>query len=114
MNEQPLNTRILRRLFAHHLGHEQGVSCSRLAQAVGASERDVRAAITELRLEEEPIGAHPRWGYFIIATPAEKKATCDFLRSRAMTSLKLEARLRRVPLGELVGQLNLQLLEDAP
>lgn len=111
MTDVPLPERILKRLFAWHIGHGRGVRCRVLAQAVRASEREVREAITALRLAGEPIGAHPRWGYYIIETPEERRETCDFLRSRALHSLKLEARLLKVSPATLAGQMALELEE---
>ena len=35
--------------------------------------------------------------------------TCRFLRGRALHSLQLEARLRKLPMQELVGQISLNL-----
>ena len=50
----------------------------------------------------------PETGYYIAATAAELDQTCAFLRSRAMRSLTLEARLRQIPLPDLLGQLHLR------
>jgi biotin operon repressor len=110
VSERTLSDRVLGRLCAFHAGQAHGVRCKALADALGASERDLRVAITALREAGHPICGHPASGYFYARTPDELRETCDFLRNRALTSLRLEARLRRVPLGELVGQLSLDLL----
>jgi hypothetical protein len=51
---------------------------------------------------------HPATGYFIASNREELEETCQFLRSRAMHSLVLEAKLRGLPLADLVGQLRLK------
>lgn len=113
MTEQPLMQRVRERLARLHRGKGRGIACRDLAEVLDASQREVRAAITELRLAGEPVCGHPRTGYFLARTPEELNATCDFLRNRALHSLQLEARLRKVPLQSLVGQLSLNLFEDA-
>ena len=72
---------------------------------LGCPARHVRSLVSELRLEGIAICGHPRTGYFIAATAEELLETCAFLRARAMHSLVLESRLRRIPLGELLGQM---------
>jgi biotin operon repressor len=112
-SEAPLGARIRERLSRKHRGKGHGVPCRELAEALDASPREVRSAITELRLAGVPVCGHPRTGYFLARTAAELNETCDFLRNRALHSLQLEARLRKVPLQRLVGQLSLNLFEDA-
>jgi len=109
MIPQPLQGRVLARLYAFHEGRARGVRCKALAAALEASERAVRAAIASLREAGQPICGKPASGYFYARTPEELRETCDFLRSRALTSLTLEARLRKVPLAELAGQMLLEL-----
>jgi biotin operon repressor len=111
--DEPLLDRMRERLRKRHKGRGHGVSCRDLAEALDASPREVRSAITDLRLAGVPVCGHPRTGYFLARTAAELNETCDFLRNRALHSLQLEARLRKVPLQRLVGQLSLNLFEDA-
>lgn len=89
-------------------GKAKGTGARELAQMVGLSERDLREAISELRMEGIAVCGHPRTGYFIAATAEELDETCAFLRDRAMHSLTLESKLRHVPLPELLGQLRLK------
>lgn len=89
-------------------GKANGTGARELAQMVGLSERDLREAISELRMEGIAVCGHPRTGYFIAATAEELDETCAFLRDRAMHSLTLESKLRHVPLPELLGQLRLK------
>lgn len=104
--------------LARHVGQENGVSVARLvveltgtsitARAHDAHARRVRALVSDLRVEGVAICAHPSDGYFIARTPEELQQCCSFLRSRAMHSLVLESRLRKIPLPELLGQLRLE------
>jgi biotin operon repressor len=95
----------LQALLARHIGAERGLSAAELARAAGVSERAVRKAISDLRGEGVAVCGHPRTGYYIAATADELERTCAFLRARAMHSLVLEARLRRISLPDLIGQL---------
>jgi biotin operon repressor len=102
----PKASALLAYLSAHQ-GADKGVTCARVAAWFGWSERDVRKFTSELREQGHAVCGHPRSGYYIAETPAELEESCRFLRSRAMHSLTLEARLRRVSLPTLLGQLNL-------
>lgn len=97
----------LLRALQHHVGKASGVSAEGLATALGANKRAVRHLVSELREAGIAVCGHPRTGYFIAATAEELQETCAFLRERAMHSLVLEARLRNVPLPDLLGQLKL-------
>ncbi len=91
-----------------HVGANNGVTAEQLGKALGINKRTVRTHVTELRLEGIAVCGHPTTGYYIAATDADIEATCSFLRSRAMHSLTLESRLRRVTLPELLGQMRLK------
>ena len=95
-------------LLSARPGRGHGIGARDLAQMAGLSERDLREAISELRMEGIAICGTPKSGYFIAATPEELEETCAFLRDRAMHSLTLESKLRHVPLPELLGQLRLK------
>lgn len=88
-------------------GRAHGVTAQAIAFNLGCSERVVRQLITELREDGVAACGHPSTGYFIAETREEIEETCAFLRSRAMHSLVLEAKLRGMPLADLVGQLHL-------
>jgi len=94
-------------LLERHIGRDQGITAAAIALALECPERTVRELITELRMDGIAVCGHPSSGYFVAATPEELQETLNFLRSRAMHSLVLEARLRNVPLADLVGQLRL-------
>lgn len=94
-------------LLEAHVGRDKGITAARIAQILACPERTVRELVTELRTDGVAVCGHPADGYFIAATREELEDTCAFLRSRAMHSLVLEAKLRGMPLADLVGQLHL-------
>jgi len=98
---------LLQVLAQYHTGQAKGVGADLLAARVCTSERTLRQLVTELREDGVAIVGTPTTGYYIAETAAELERCCAFLRSRAMHSLHIEAQLRRVPLADLVGQLNL-------
>lgn len=93
--------------LSSHIGAGRGITARHLAARLDCPARRVRALVTEAREEGTAICGHPRTGYFIAETAEELEETCQFLRSRALHSLLLESRLRRVPLADLLGQLHL-------
>jgi predicted DNA-binding transcriptional regulator YafY len=96
-------------VLQQHKGRETGIRCRDLAEAVDAGPREIRDAVTELRRAGVPVCGHPKAGYFIAATKAELDETCGFLHGRAMTSLEIEAALKRTHVAELLGQMKLGL-----
>lgn len=95
-------------LLAAHQGVGNGIRVDAIARALKIDPRTVRRLVSEARAEGVAIAAHPGTGYFIARTPDEIEMCCAFLRSRAMHTLGLEARLRKIPLPELIGQLRLK------
>lgn len=100
-------TALLNRLQQHQ-GADNGITAEALANALGTTKRNVRTMVSELRLEGTAICGHPRTGYFIAANDQEIENTCKFLRSRALHSLALEAKLRKIALPDLIGQMRLK------
>ena len=94
-------------ILQRHVGRLNGVTAAVLALDLDINERQVRHFVSELRLEGIAICGHPKTGYFIAANGEELEMCCAFLRSRAMHSLVLESRMRKLTLGELLGQLRL-------
>lgn len=94
-------------LLTRHIGKGNGIGVKALATQLGTTERHVRTLTSELREDGHAVCGTPQDGYYIAATPEELQNTCEFLRSRAMHSLTLESRLRRIPLTDLLGQLHL-------
>ena len=93
-------------ILARHIGRGNGITAKQLADANDLPERKVRLFISELRDDGNAICGTPQDGYFIAQTPEELEETCEFLRHRAMHSLHLESRLRKIPLADLLGQLH--------
>lgn len=98
-------------LLSHHIGKGNGVGVKQLALQLGidgpSADRRVRHLVTALREDGHAVCGTPADGYYIAATPEELQHTCEFLRGRAMHSLTLESRLRKIPLADLLGQLHL-------
>jgi biotin operon repressor len=91
-----------------HIGKANGISADHLAQVLGCNARKVRVYISQARRDGAAVCGTPETGYYIAANAEELEETCQFLRSRALHSLSLEAVLRRVPLVDLIGQLHLR------
>lgn len=102
----PTNNNILA-VLSRHIGKGNGITVKTLVLAVGISARSIRHAISDLREEGHAICGTPTDGYYIAATPEELEHTCQFLHSRALHSLTLESRLRKIPLVDLLGQMHL-------
>lgn len=94
-------------LLAHHIGKGNGIGVKQLAQQLGIVERRARKIISDLRQEGHAVCGTPADGYYIAATADELERTCAFLHRRALHSLTLEARLKKIPLADLLGQLHL-------
>lgn len=93
-------------VLSRHIGRGNGISMRELELQLDMLGRAVRKHISDLRDDGNAICGTPKDGYFIAATPEELETTCEFLRSRAMHSLGLESKLRRIPLPDLLGQLH--------
>ena len=100
--------------LAHQVGAGNGIHVAELVRRITGQqvshallERRVRQHITDLRMEGAHICGHPASGYYMAETAKELEDTCAFLRARAMSSLVIESRLRKVSLPELLGQLAL-------
>lgn len=101
--------------LSQHIGKERGITASDLVSQITWSVatpgecRHLRHVIEELRNEGQHICAHPSLGYFIAANEKELNQTCEFLFHRAMTSLTQVAKMKKVSLPDLRGQLGLKL-----
>lgn len=102
-------------------GEANGLTVGHLVAAVTgkvhhslALERHLRRVIEALRCNGHPVCALPGRGYFLAETNAELEHTCEFLYSRAMTSLRQVAAIKRVSLPDLRGQLRLPAEEQNP
>lgn len=95
-------------ILSAHIGKKNGITALNLAEYLDTYARQVRTLITELRKDGIAVCGKPETGYYIAADAEELEETCQFLRGRALHSLGLEARLRKVPLADLVGQMRLK------
>ena len=95
-------------VLSRHIGKGHGLGVAALALQVGLQQRQVRKFVTDLRQDGVAVCGTPTHGYYIAGTAEELDETCQFLRQRALHSLTLESRLRKVPLADLVGQLHLR------
>lgn len=105
---EQLAARLLARLAERHTGKARGIGAEQLAHELGITERVLRSLVSDLREAGTAVSATPETGYYIAQTAAELEESCDFLRSRALHSLRMEAQLRRIPLPDLLGQLHLE------
>ena len=94
-------------LLSRRIGKGNGIGVKALAQQLDTTERHIRTLVSELREDCHAICGTPKDGYYIAANAEELERTCDFLHRRAMHSLTLLARLRKIPLPDLIGQLHL-------
>lgn len=90
-----------------HVGASRGICAAQLAARMDCGPRHLRDLVTAARMDGIGLCGTPRDGYFIAGRAEEIEETCRFLRSRAMQTLTLESRLRRMPLPDLLGQLRL-------
>lgn len=107
MPRTTLQAHLLMVLSRDHQGRAKGVGADRLAARIGVTPRLLRELISKARAEGVAIVGTPESGYYIAQTADELEECCQFLRARAMHSLHIEARLRQIPLPDLLGQLRL-------
>lgn len=91
-------------------GRARALTAELLARELDVSDRLLRQTIEALvEVYGLPIGSSVGSppGYYWITTAEEIEATCRNLRARAMACLVREARLRKMHLEELLGQLRL-------
>lgn len=94
--------------LARHQGAAQGIGAKALAAELGVPPRQLRKLISRCRDEDGvAICGHPSTGYYMACTPDELAASCAFLEHRALHSLRLLSRMKKVSLPELLGQLKL-------
>lgn len=100
-----LQAQLVQLMARKHSGKAAGVSAEALAAALGTTERTLRRLISAAREDGCAIAGTPESGYYVARTAEELRECCAFLRARAMHSLRMEARLRKIALPELLGQL---------
>lgn len=100
------NRALVLTVLSRHIGKGNGISAKQLEQQTDLLARMIRTHISDLREDGHAVCGTPQDGYFMAATSEELESTCEFLRGRAMHSLTLESRLRKIPLPDLLGQLH--------
>lgn len=100
-------------LLAQHQGADRGVSAVDLARRLGVPPRALRSLISVLRADGIAICSSPATGYFMAVTPEELQESCAFLEHRALHSLRLLSRMKKVSLPNLLGQLRLTETEKS-
>lgn len=83
-------------------GAANGQSVNDLVFLLDTTPRAIRNLVSELRLDGQPVCAHPKSGYYLAATQEELDATCEFLRERALHSLKLYSKIKRATIFSVV------------
>jgi predicted DNA-binding transcriptional regulator YafY len=93
-------------ILSAHRGRDRGIHMDHLAALTGVAGRELRKLISDLRTEGVAVCGKPETGYFIAETSQELDDFCiKYLEARALHSLKLSSRLRKIPLPVLAGQL---------
>ena len=106
-NAKAAPTTIVAQVLARHRGEANGIGVKALALECLITERAARLAVTELRMQGVGVCGRPETGYYLPNNDAELEKTFTFLRARAMKSLTLESRMRKVALADLLGQLRI-------
>lgn len=100
-------TAVLNALSAHQ-GRANGIGARRLAEQLQLPQRQLRKLISACRDDDGvAICGTPSTGYFMAVTAEELQATCKFLEHRALHSLLVLSRMKKVSLPDLMGQLML-------
>ena len=116
---QTYKSRLLSILFFHQ-GEDHAIDMGELYRRVFLEEytnkingtRALRRLITELRKEGNPIGSVSKknaGGYYMITRPGEMEAFLRKLHEQAIKKLALEAKLRKITLPDLLGQMHMEL-----
>ena len=103
------------RILEGHRGRENAVPRANLVDRVNQqcplfpfNERSIRFAIKHL------VESHGQWigscvgGYFMIQTDSELLAACKYYHGYALSLLHIEAKLRKMSLPALLGQLSIE------
>jgi len=121
MSKEEATSRLLM-ILSRHVGKEHAVDMERLYERVFGEKvaqkinhtRKLRTLVTVLRNQGIPIGstsAQTGGGYYLVRAGSELNDYCNRLRRRALNALVMEARLRKIALPELLGQMRLNLTE---
>jgi len=103
-------------ILANHVGRQNAIGMGELYQAVFGKPwgnrindtSDLRELIRKLRRDGTPICSSQE-GYYLASGGSELEEFCEHFRQRALKSLAVVARIRKIELPELLGQLKLEL-----
>lgn len=100
---------LARHVGATHAAHAEDlvIEITECADHIEAGKRRLRQIVEALRVEGYHVCGLPAYGYYMAADEADLNATCQYLYSRSMTTLKQVAAMKRVSLPDLRGQLRL-------
>jgi hypothetical protein len=104
------------RILEGHQGRENAISRASLVEAINIArplfpvgEREIRRMIKHLQSQHgEGIGSCVR-GYFMTQTAEELEKVCAYYDGYALSQLHTSARLRKMALPDLLGQMKLKL-----
>lgn len=110
----------LMEILSRHVGEEKAIDMGELYERVYEEPyshkinhtRTLRKLVTKLRHKGVPIGSVSKrnaGGYYLVRAGSELDAYCSRLRRRALNALVMEAKLRRMAMPELLGQIQLNL-----
>jgi len=119
MRKEELKARLLF-VLSQHVGASKAIEQSTLYREVFGKScrnkhneaRELRKLIESLRREGVPILASTDkdgGGYYLASAGQELENYCRRLRKRALKILSMEAKLRKISLPELIGQLSMAL-----
>lgn len=107
-------------VLIRHVGRERAIGMDVLSERVFGrpvrhkinDTRTLRALIDQLRADGEPIlstSTSAGGGYYIAAAGSETEEYLGRLHRRGLKPLALEAKIRKISLPELLGQMQLRL-----
>ena len=107
-------------ILSRHVGEEKAIDMWELYSRVFGEPytnkinhtRRLRTLITALRQKGIPIGstaAKNGGGYYLVRDGSELDSYCGRLRRAALNKLAMEARLRKISMPELLGQMQMNM-----
>ena len=107
-------------ILSRHVGEEKAIDMGELYSRVFGESythkinhtRRLRTIITALRRKGVPIGstaAKNGGGYYLVRAGSELDEYCGRLRRAALNKLAMEAKLRKISMPELLGQMQLNM-----
>jgi len=107
-------------ILSRHIGRERAIDMGALYSQVFGKEyankisdtRDLRKVVTILRQDGVPIcsvSSPNGGGYYLAGAGSELEDYLGRIRRRALKSLWMESRVRRIGLAELLGQMQMNL-----